>query len=250
MYNPFSLQGKTILVTGASSGIGRSTAIECSKLGATLILTGRNEDRLKSTFDALEERENTHQIFVADLRQPDELSALVNSLPILDGCVNNAGIGKTLPMQFLSLNELENIFNINCFSPMLLTKELVRKKKFCKSSSLVYTLSIAGNYNILPGNSLYGCAKAALSAFVKYAALELSSKGIRCNGVCPGMIHTPFIERMAFSEEDLAKDIEKYPLKRYGRPEEVAHAIIYLLSDAAAWVTGTNLVIDGGRSLK
>lgn len=250
MYNPFSLRGKNVLVTGASSGIGRATAIECSRLGARLFLTGRNEERLKCTYDALDGWENRHQMFVADLRQPDDLLNLVCSLPILDGCVNNAGIGKTLPMQFLSLNELENIFNINCFSPMLLTKELVRKKKLCKSSSLVYTLSIAGNYNILPGNSIYGCTKAALSAFVKYAALELSSKGIRCNGVCPGMVQTPFIDRKAFSDEDLAKDIEKYPLKRYGMPEEVAHAIIYLLSDAATWVTGTNLVIDGGRSLK
>ena len=250
MYNPFSLRGKTILVTGASSGIGRSTAIECSKLGATLVLTGRNEERLKSTFNLLERKENKHQMFIADLQQPDELYDLVNSLPILDGCVNNAGVGKTLPVQFLSLNEMENIFSINCFSPMLLTKELVKRKKLCKASSLVYTLSIAGNYNILPGNSLYGCAKSALSAFVKYAAIELSCKGIRCNGVCPGMIHTPFIERMFFSEEDLAKDIEKYPLKRYGKPEEVAYAIIYLLSDAAAWVTGSSLVIDGGCSLK
>lgn len=250
MYNPFSLEGKTILVTGASSGIGRATAIECAKLGATLILTGRNEERLKNTLSALEGRQRGHRLFIADLNQSEELTDLVNLLPVIEGCVSNAGVGRTLPVQFLSLDELEKLFSVNCFSPMILTKELVKKKKLCKSSSVVYTLSIAGNYNILPGNSIYGCTKMALSAFIKYAALELAGKGIRCNGVSPGMVQTPFIGHKAFSEEDIAKDIDMYPLKRYGKPEEVAHAIIYLLSDASSWVTGTNLVIDGGRSLK
>ena len=250
MYNPYSLFGKTILVTGASSGIGQATAIECSRMGATLVLTGRNEERLLETYNSLETEGQVHQIFTADLSSADGISALVTKLPQLDGCVNNAGIGKTLPIPFISLDELERIYCLNSFAPMLLTKELVRKKKLSNPSSLVFTLSIAGNFNILPGNAIYGSAKTSLSAFVKYAAVELAAKGIRCNAVSPGMVNTPLIDKQVYSEEDKSKDMSLYPLKRYGKPEEIAFAIIYLLSNASAWVTGTNLVIDGGRSLK
>ena len=250
MYNPFSLEGKTILVTGASSGIGQATAIECSKLGATLVLTGRSKDRLSETLELLDGSERQHLSFATDLTQNTSVVELVSNLPELDGCVNNAGAGKICPVQFISENGLEQTFQLNCFAPILLTKELVRKKKLCNPSSLVFTLSIAGNFNILPGNSIYGSAKTGLSAFVKYAALELAGRGIRCNSVSPGMINTPFIQNQVYSEEDKQKDMLLYPLKRYGEPKEVAYAIIYLLSDTSAWVTGTNLVIDGGRSLK
>ena len=250
MYNPFSLEGKTILVTGASSGIGRTTAIECSKLGATLVLTGRNEKRLIETLNSLDNKGREHKYYVADLAESSEVIRLVSLLPQLDGCVNNAGIGKTLPVQFISSEELDRIFRLNTFAPMLLTKELAKKKKMSNSSSIVYTLSIAGNFNILPGNSINGSAKTALSAFIKYAAIELAGKGIRCNGVSPGMVNTELIKNLPISTEDLQKDMAQYPLKRYAEPEEVAYAIIYLLSDASSFVTGSNLVIDGGRSLK
>jgi NAD(P)-dependent dehydrogenase (short-subunit alcohol dehydrogenase family) len=247
-YNPFSLEGKTILVTGASSGIGRATAIECAKSGATLVLTGRDEQVLLEIREQLTCPERNHCVLTADLSQKTDLERLTLEVPMLDGCVSNAGIGKTLPVPYLSNEELERIFRLNSFAPMLLTKELVRKKKLKKLSSIVYTLSIAGNYNIIAGNSMYGSAKTAMAAFMKYAAVELSSKGIRCNAVSPGITLTPFIKNM--SEENKEKELSYYPLKRYGTPEEIAYAIIYLLSDAAAWVTGTNLVIDGGRSLR
>lgn len=248
MYNPFSLEGKTILVTGASSGIGRVTAIECSKLGAKLVLTGRNEERLIETAKLLVG--DGHVYYLADLSDYDQLTDLVSNLPKLDGFVNNAGIGKTLPIQFLSIEEIEKIFRVNNFAPMLLTKELTRKKKLANPSSIVFTLSIAGNYNVLPGNSMYGNAKTGLSAFVKYVALELAGKGIRCNAVSPGMVNTELIKNLPVSHDDMQKDMQQYPLKRYAEPEEIAYAIIYLLSDAASFVTGSNLVIDGGRSLK
>lgn len=247
--NPYSLEGKTILVTGASSGIGRATAIECSKLGATLILTGRNVERIDETH-SLCHNPHLHSRIIADLSTEEAVKELVANLPIIDGCVSNAGISKTAPISFISENKLDEVFNINCFSSILMTKELVKRKKLKRNSSIVYTLSIAGNYNILPGNSIYGAAKTALSAFVKYAAVELASKCIRCNAVSPGMINTPLVKNTRFSDDDLKRDMEQYPLKRYGEPKEVAYAIIYLLSDAAAWVTGSNLVIDGGRSLK
>ncbi len=249
MYNPFSLQGKTILITGASSGIGRTTAIECSKLGANVVITGRDTDRLDETFSALHGDYNSHIKIVADLTNENELGQLVDLLPILDGCVNNAGVGKMLPLQFYSTEVLENIFGINTFAPMLLMKYLVKKKKLKNPSSVVFTASISGYNNVAPANGIYGSSKAALSAYMKYAALELAGKGIRCNAVHPGRVNTPLIENRLISQEDMLKDLEMYPLKRYAQPEEVAYAVIYLLSDAASFVTGSDLVIDGGRSL-
>ena len=249
MYNPFSLEGKTILVTGASSGIGRATAIECAKLGATLILTGRNVQNLHETLQTLEGGKE-HRFTVADLSKEDECGELIASLPMLDGFVCNAGIGKMIPVQFYSSEVLEEVFGVNVFAPMLLMKLLVRKRKMKNPSSVVFTASISAYGNVAPANGIYGASKSALSTYMKYAALELAGKGIRCNAVHPGRIQTPLIENKLLTMEDVAKDIDVYPLKRYGKPEEVAHAIIYLLSDASLWVTGTHLVIDGGRSLK
>ena len=217
-YNPFSLEGKTILVTGASSGIGRATAIECSKLGANLILTGRKELSLQETKEQL--------------------------------TIQNEEVSKMLPLQYYSSNVLNEVFQINCFSPMLLLKYLVKKKKLRNPSSVVFTASISGYNNIALANGIYGTSKSALSAYMKFAALELAGKGIRCNAVHPGRVNTPLISSSWLTKEDVIKDIEQYPLRRYGNPEEIAYAIIYLLSDASAWVTGTNLVIDGGRNLK
>lgn len=250
MYNPFTLQGKTILVTGASSGIGKATAIECSKLGSTLVLTGRNEKALQETKEQLAGLDNNHSILVSDLADEKNCEDLVFRLPLLDGVVSNAGISKMLPLQFYSFEALDEVFRINCFSPMLLLKLLVKKKKLKNPSSVVFTASISGYNNVAPANGIYGTSKSALSTYMKYAALELAGKGIRCNAVHPGRINTPLISNRLLTEEDVAKDVELYPLKRYGEPNDVAHAIIYLLSDASSWVTGTNLVIDGGRSLK
>ena len=249
MYNPFTLENKVILITGASSGIGAAAAIECSKLGATLILTGRNELNLHATREKLIGHK-AHICIVADLTDEQDCARLVDSLPILDGLVCNAGIGKMLPVQFYSKEVLNKMFGINCFAPMLLLKQLIRKKKLCNPSSVVFTASISGYTNVAPANGIYGASKSALSTYMKYAALELAGKGIRCNAVQPGRIKTPLISNCLLTEEDIARDLQQYPLRRYGEPEEVAYAIVYLLSDAAAWVTGSDLVIDGGRSLK
>lgn len=247
MYNPFSLEDKAILVTGASSGIGRAVAIECSKLGASVIITARNEERLRETFFALSGE--GHQMIIADLTSEVDLGRLVDNIPVLDGVVDNAGVGVMLPLQFISSDELERVFKINCFSPMILLKSLLKKKRFSRNSSVVFTSSIAGNSNVSPANAIYGASKSALTAYVKYAALELANKGIRCNAVHPGRIKTPLISNRLLSESDMAKDLEKYPMKRYGEPEEVACAVCFLLSDAASYITGSNLVVDGGRSL-
>lgn len=247
-FNPFSLEGKTVLVTGASSGIGRAVAIACSKMGARVVLTGRNEKRLNETKDLME-KELTHEVMVADLSNGSQVAGMVDSLPLLDGVVYSAGIGKFMPISFLQEKLLNDLFGVNCFSSMLLTKYLIKKRKLSNPSSMVYIASIAGVMNVSPANSVYGASKSALNAFVKYAALELAGRGVRCNSVLPGRVETPLIEHSQMTEEDVERDKERYPMKRYGKPEEVANAVLYLLSDASSWVTGTQLVIDGGRSL-
>ena len=242
-YNPFSLKGKTILVTGASSGIGRATAIECSKLGAIVIITGRNSERLQQTYDSLYGL--GHLQIIADLNNLEDLTSLVNQVPILDGVVNNAGIAKTQPISFIKEEDLQKIFATNTFTPILLVKQLLRKKKINKNASLVFTSSVSAIKSDL-GNSVYGASKAALQSYVRYCARELAPKSIRANSIHPGMVTTPLITGGAHSDDDLQTDAQKYPLGRYGSPEEIAWSIIYLLSDASAWITGHSLIIDGG----
>lgn len=245
-YNPFSLEGKTILVTGASSGIGKTTAVECSKMGAKLVITGRNEERLNQTLGELEGE--GHLALIGDLTSSEDIKNLVASMPELDGIVYNAGVGITVPLAFIKDEDLYRIFETNLFATMRLNKDLLRKKKIRKSASIVFTSSISALFNT-PGISLYGAAKAALLSYMRGCACELADKKIRANAVLPGMIQTDLINGGTLSEEDKARDMATYPLKRYGTPQDVAFAFIYLLSDASSWVTGTNLVIDGGYIL-
>lgn len=177
------------------------------------------------------------------------IDAMVMEMGPVDGVVCNAGINRMRTVQFCSEKDLADIFGVNCFAPVLLVKQLVKRKKLLNPSSIVFTASISGYSNVSVGNAVYGASKSALSAYMKYAALELAPKGIRCNAVHPGRIETPLIHSGVTDDEDIRRDMERYPMRRYGRPEEVAYSIVYLLSDAAAWITGTDLVIDGGRSL-
>ena len=246
-FNPYSLEGKTILVTGASSGIGKATAIACSKIGAHVVITGRNTHRLQETFNELEGE--GHQQIIAELTNEDDLKNLVEQLPQLDGFVNNAGIGSKTPISFIKHNALQNILDVNTIAPIMLTKMIIKKKKLQKGSSLVLTSSISGVCSVDIGNTLYSVSKSAIDGFMKNAAKELAEKGIRVNSVNPGMVDTPINDYSNITEEQMQADLLRYPLKRHGKPEEIAYAIIYLLSDAAAWVTGTALKIDGGYSL-
>lgn len=247
MYNPFSLSSKTILITGASSGIGRATAIECSRMGATCILTGRDEERLLETQSQLEG--DGHRLFVANFEKEDEIQALVNLLPELDGCVSNAGVLGLTPILGLSSEKIDKMQRVNLNAPMMLIHYLAKGKKLRHKSSIVFTSSVAGVYRVSIGNAIYATTKCGIDAFMRTAALELAGKGIRCNSVNPGIIETKSLDNVAIDEEQKNANICRYPLKRYGKPEEVAYAIIYLLSDASAWVTGTELKIDGGLSL-
>lgn len=247
-YNPFSLSGKVILVTGASSGIGQETAIQCSKLGATVVITARNQTRLQETFEKLDGE--GHMQIIADLTNSEDLQKLVEQVPVLDGCVNNAGIQKYLPTPFINEEDLMKILQTNTIAPIMLTRTLVKKKKIRKGGSVVFTSSLAGNYKSSPGNAMYSTSKGALSGFMRNAAIDLAAKGIRCNAVNPGMIVTPIMtENSALTEDQWKLNEKKYPLGRFGTPQDVALGIVYLLSDAAVWVTGTSLVIDGGLIL-
>lgn len=248
MYNPFSLEGKTILITGASSGIGRATAIECSKMGARVVITGRNAERLQATFDALDGA--GHQQIVADLADEGQIDALVEQLPPLQGLVNNAGIQEIVLTQFVSREKLDKVFETNTIAPMLLTQKILKKKKLGRGGSIVLTCSISGTSVCAGGNVLYSASKGAINGFMKNAALDLSIKGIRVNEVCPGMIDTHIMDGTSIGSEELANEMRRYPMKRFGRPEEVAYGIIYLLSDASSFITGTGIVIDGGFTLQ
>lgn len=248
MYNPFTLVGKTVLVTGASSGIGKATAIECSRLGAKVVITGRNEDRLKQTFSELEG--DGHTAIIADLATDQGVDSIVTQSPQLDGIVNNAGGTLMLPTQFITREKLMSVLEVNTIAPILLTQKLIKAKKLGKGASIVFTDSISGVEIASPGNVLYSTSKSAINGFVKNAALDLAPKNIRVNAVCPGMIATHILDDKSVTAEDMEADMKKYPLKRYGKPEEVAYAIIYLLSDASAFTTGANIVIDGGFTLQ
>ena len=250
-YNPYSLLGKTILVTGASSGIGQRTAIECSKMGASLVITGRNSERLQKTMDELDTSngQDHHQI-IADISTDEGQNVLIGELSGLDGVVFCAGKVLSLPAQFASRDHIDDIFGVNFLSPVELLRQLYKKKKLEKRASVVAVSALSGIERFSSRNSVYGASKAALSSFMKFCALEFAPRGIRVNCVCPGMVDTPLIHNGSITEEQLKADEEKYPLKRYGTPEDIAFMIVYLLSDAASWVTGQNFIIDGGSSIK
>jgi len=246
-YNPFTLLDKTILITGASSGIGKAAAIECSKMGAKVIITARNVERLEQTIKQM--AGSDHEYIQADLSRYEDIKKLVNNVSEIDGLVNNAGISKPTLTQFISEEVVNDIFLVNTFAPIYLTQGLLKQKRIKNKGSIVFTSSISGLACSEVGESLYSASKAAINGFVKGAAIELATKGIRLNTVNPGLIDTNIFDEGIITKEQLEEKKKKYPLRRFGKPEEVAYAIIYFLSDASLWTTGANLIIDGGYTL-
>jgi NAD(P)-dependent dehydrogenase (short-subunit alcohol dehydrogenase family) len=245
---PFSLQGKTILVTGASSGIGQAISMECAKMGARLFISGRRANKLQETFDALEG--TGHQQIVADMFHQKDIELILDAMPQLNGFVPAAGYTKLLPVPFIHQDVLQALIQVNMLAPIMLTQGLAKTRKLVKGSSIVYISSIAGYNSVSPGNSMYAASKAGLLGFMRNAALDLAPKGIRCNAVCPGFVPTNMLSSGELTDQQLEDRSKQYPLKRFGKPEEVAYAVIFLLSDAAAWITGTSMVIDGGFTLQ
>lgn len=248
--NPFSLEGKTILVTGASSGIGRGIAIACAKMGGTVILNGRNEERLQETLSVLEGK--NHQILVGDLSKQEDLQRMADTLPELQGWANSAGIPKVCPIKHFDRKDVEEIFNVNITSTMLLLSMLVKKKKLKRGASVVLISAVTGAFVGSKGDTSYCATKGAVNGFMKGAALELAPQGIRINSINPGLVPTSILNLandIAGEEHHTEIMLERYPMKRLGTPEDIGNGAVYLLSDASSWVTGTNLVIDGGYLL-
>jgi NAD(P)-dependent dehydrogenase (short-subunit alcohol dehydrogenase family) len=242
----FSLRNKLILITGASSGIGRSIAIECSIAGARLIITGRNIDRLNETKAML--TNGSHSIIQADLNIEEDIKQLIEKMPEIDGVVHCAGINTKSPIKFLNEEKIESVMKTNFYAPVLLMKAIIKNKKIRKNGSVVMISSIASQFAAI-SNAVYSASKGAVDSFVRVLALELAPQNIRVNGIKPGMIKTGILE--AYDLLENLKEFEKeYPLGRFGKPEDIAYAAIFLLSDATAWITGSSLIVDGGITLR
>lgn len=242
-FNPFTLEGKTILVTGASSGIGRGIAIACSKMGATVIINCRNEQRLAETMTEMQGEENLS--LAADLSDSNSLTGMVSRLPKLDGIVHCAGIGQRVLCKQLQEADLDTMMDVNFKAPVMLQTEILKQKKINKGASIVFIASIASNSPSI-GNAVYSASKGAIISYANCLALELAPRQIRVNCILPAMIWTDLILKGGITEEELKEDEKKYPLKRYGKPEDIANLSIYLLSNAAAWMTGSSIKITGG----
>lgn len=242
-FNPFSLEGKTILITGASSGIGRGIAVVCSKMGATVIINGRNKERLEDTLSHME-GEN-HLVALGDLTETNSLSAMVETLPKLDGVVHCAGMGQRIPCKDLQLENVTQLMDVNFLAPVMLQAELLRQKRINKAASIVFVASIA-SWSPSFGNSIYSASKGAVISYANCLALELAPRKIRVNCISPAMVWTDLILKDGLEEEQLKEDEQKYPLKRYGQPEDIANLVVYMLSDASTWMTGSNVKISGG----
>ena len=242
MNNRFSLSEKTILVTGASSGIGRAIAIACAEAGARLILNGRNQLRLQSTLELL--AGEGHEAIQADLTDAEQRTYLVELLPQLDGVVHCAGIGSRVLCKMLEEEDVHHVMNTNFEAPALLQAELLRGKKIAKDASIVFIASAAATMPSV-GNAIYSASKAALIAYAKCLAQELATRKIRVNCISPAMVWTD-LALVGATEEQLREAEQNYPLKRYAQPEDIAPMVVYLLSAEAAWVTGSNMELTGG----
>ncbi|TQD37710.1 SDR family NAD(P)-dependent oxidoreductase [Haloflavibacter putidus] len=242
--NNFSLENKTILISGASSGIGAQTAITLSQAGAKLILTARNTERLENVFNQLDG--DKHQFITADLTQAEDFEKLLNKVPALDGIVHSAGMVRPFPVKFIGEKQIDQMFGVNYKATILLTSRLFKAKKINKQASLVFMSSISSHF-AHKGGALYSGSKAAVNAYSKTIALEYAPQKIRSNVISAAMVKTPIFDEAekAVSKEMMDKHGEHYPLG-FGKPEDVANAILFLLSNAAKWITGTELVMDGG----
>ncbi len=243
--NAFDLKGKTVLVTGASSGLGRQTAITASEYGAGVIITGRDAARLGETYKLLSG--DGHMQVLADLTIQDDIDRLVAEIPVINGLVHSTGISDLSPARFITRETISKTFRISFDASVLLTAGILGKKKLAKgSSSIVFISSISTRYPFV-GGAMYISAKAALEAYARVLALELASRGTRVNCIAPAFVRTPMLDQTAgnFSQEAVDK-IEERQLLGLGDPEDVANTIVFYLADASKWVSGTNLILGGG----
>ncbi len=243
--NAFQLTNKKILVTGASSGIGKAISILLSQAGASLIITGRNKERLQETFNLLH-KDSSHQHIAADLSSSEDIEKLVAGVSQIDGLVHSAGILKPFPIKFLTEKHFQEIHSVNYQSPVLLTASLLKSRKINDHASIVFISSVSSQYGY-KGGALYTGTKAALDAFSRTLALEHAAQKIRSNTINAGMVKTKIFDQTIdiITSDMMDAHGNSYPLG-FGEPEDIAHAALFLLSPASRWITGTSLVMDGG----
>lgn len=247
MFNPFSLENKNILVTGASSGLGVGIAIDCSKMGANMVVTARNEERLNRTMRELEKANNFS--IIADLVKDEDIEDLAEKVPVLDGVVLCAGVIKTMPVKNIKFDAIDEIFDINIISSIKLLKLLLKNKKLAFGASVVFISSVS-TFNVKIGNSLYSATKGAVNSFAKVMALEVAKQKMRVNCIQPGFVPSNILGQGVIESEDYIRFYaERHPLG-FGTRDDIGYACIYLLSDAARWVTGSIFTIDGGYTLQ
>lgn len=253
MYNPFSLENKTVLITGASSGIGRQCAIDCSKMGAKVVMVARNEERLNETLSEMEG--SGHCFRVQDLRKTDEFPLLIKNIVEengeIDGVICCAGISTTEPLKLTTEEKLNNFFQSNVLSAVLLSKEICKIKNFNKNGcSIIFISSVMG----VVGESMkssYSITKGALISGMRSLACEYAKKNIRFNCISPGVIETPINKDQPYMKiPELRAQFEAKHLLGLGQTTDISNACIYLLSDASRWVTGQNLIVDGGYTVR
>ena len=252
--NPFSLFDKNIIITGASSGIGKQTAISCSRMGANLFLIGRDPERLNTTLNSLDKsRENV--LAVQDLTKYGEIEAMLEDAVIkigkFDGLVNCAGVSVTRPFKMLKPEHTDHIIQANVLSAVNLSRLFIKPQYISKTGgSIVFISSVMGVVGEI-GKSLYSLTKGALLSLTKSLALELANKNIRVNSISPGVVNTPMSAKALYNvvADGRKKILESHPLG-FGEAEDIANACIYLLSDASKWITGTNLIVDGGYTAR
>lgn len=245
--NLFSLENKTILISGASSGIGAKAAEVIAKQGAKVVLTARNEESLKKLIAKLPGQE--HKYIKADLTNNLDIEKIVNEMDNLDGIVNSAGIVNPFPVKFIDQEHIDKMFNINFNAPVLLTSKLLRAQKLNSNASVVFMSSISSKFSH-KGGALYSSSKSAINMYSKTIALEHATNRIRSNVICAAMVKTKMFDEAAntVSKEMMEKHGGDYPLG-FGYPIDIANAIVFLLSDASRWITGTELIMDGGLSI-
>lgn len=239
----------SILITGASSGIGRSIAIELSKNGYKCILLGRSQEKLKMTLEMLSGQD--HLSFHGDINDNDFKNHVVDNIPILSGLIHAAGIIKLAPFKFIKKSDFYSIMETNCFSPFFLSQAILSKKKISDFSSIVFISSISGPIIGSKGNLMYSTSKSALNGMVKTLALELAHRKIRVNAISAGMIMSEMWtdHDNAISLEQLQADSLKYPLG-YGKPSDLAFLVKFLISNESGWITGSTIVADGGFTIQ
>lgn len=248
-FNPFSLQGKRILISGATSGLGHATALHCAKLGAEVIGIGRDPERLANSLASLQAISGLpHRMLTADLTSAEDRNQIIAALDApVHGVLHGAGISRLSPIRMITEAHLREVQAINVEAPTLLTQALLKKNMVAPDGSIVFIASIAAHIGVA-GVAAYSGTKAALIAITRCLAMEVVKRRIRANCLSPALVETPMLTATAEITGGIEEERKNYPLG-FGKPEDVANAAVFLLSDASRWITGTTIVMDGGLTI-